>query len=133
MFSHPSTERATRHPEPVTLPSRLAALTLCTTFLIGQPTVVCDLACAIQGHWTLDVPAGTMVIHSHHGPAMQCHAHQVRTRRVPPAALVVSTSLPVAIETLPFPAEASLVGWLPAAPLAASASRAVDPPPPRLP
>jgi len=118
----------------VTLPSRLAALALCTTFLAGQPTVICDLACMIQGHGATDVPADTMVIRSHdgHGAEMQCHVHQVRTQRVPPAALVVSTSLPVTIATLPFPVEASPAVRPLATQPAASFARAVEPPPPRL-
>jgi len=88
----------------------------------------------INAHRAADASVGTMVMQSHdgHGTEMQCHARQVRTHRVPPAALVVSTSLPVTIETLPFPVESAAVAWRPAASPEASADRAVEPPPPRL-
>lgn len=118
----------------VPLTGRLAALAVCATFLAAQPTVVCDLACAIGAHRGAEAPPIMMAVqvHDSHGATMCCDGNQVGALRVPPAALVVTTSLPVAGATLTIPLETTDAARRPATPPAASVLRAVEPPPPRI-
>jgi hypothetical protein len=113
---------------------RLAALALSCAFAVGQPTIVCGLACTILHHHEAAGSDSGMAMHDAHtsdATAMPCHGKQIGPRQAVPASLAVADSLPH--HAPPLPDYRIAVSREPLSPMspAISVTLSLDPPPPR--